>query len=165
MSGMRQKHPDALVFRRGGRVKALTPVAVTEHSPELPKPEGLCDQAQQVWEETTSMAKAHLLPTDYFLLVRWITWVDLWIGEMEIVKSQGMVVETTRNAVAATTRNPRLLGIAQLERNIAQAEQAMGLTPLARMRLGITYAQEQSALQSLKAPRAKPRKLKGATTK
>lgn len=149
MAGQRQKPPDQLVFKRGGRGKPLQTVQVTEHSPDFPVPPGLLPEAEMVWVETMALARAHLLPTDYFQARRWIHWVNRWLQEISTLADEDLV---TRGAVS-DVMNPRLRAVLLIEREIKHAETVMGLNPQARMRLGITHVEEQTALEKLKARR------------
>ena len=144
--GERQKHPDALVFRRGGRVKALETVEVTAHSPSFDAPDGLLPEAAQIWNQTLELARAHLMPTDIFAAHRWIHWVNEWFKTVAALGDH-IAVEGSRGTPVLS---PRVLYLKECEKNIVHAETVMGLNPQARMRLGITYVEEQSALAKLK---------------
>lgn len=165
MAGARQKHPDALVFRRGGRVKSLETIdkdGKRQIPPaDLRMPDGLHPEAQQVWQETIAIARDHLFPADVFAVERWIHWVNEWLKATETLAHEGVVVSGHRGI---TRLNPLVRYQARCEDNIVRAETVMGFNPLARMRLGITFAMEQSALASLKgsipagpAPMDKPK--------
>lgn len=147
VSGQRQKHPDALTFRRGGRVKALQPVEVTDVSPSFDAPAGLLPESAQIWNQTLELARAHLMPTDIFAARRWIHWVNEWFKTVERIEDEGTTVAGTRGT---TVLNPDVFYLKTCEANIVHAETTMGLNPQARMRLGITYVEEQSALERLK---------------
>lgn len=146
----RQKHPDDLVFRRGGRVKALDVVDPSKPQVAWKPPANISGDAVVIWTETMKMAGSRLLPTDYFQAIRWITWVDRWLTEVALFANEDSVVEAGREGVKT---NPRIRAIDSIESKIQHAEQTMGLDPRARMRLGITYKQEQDALDELKARR------------
>ena len=149
MAGQRQKRPDDLVFRRGGRVKPLDVVDPTVVRVDWPPPEDISPPARSIWRETMKLANSRLLPTDYFQAMRWITWVDKWLEQMSLLANEDAVEDGSTGKV----RNPRFMVIRQIEQNVVHAEQAMGLDPRARMRNGITYKQEQDALDELKARR------------
>ncbi|MCC6381417.1 MAG: hypothetical protein IT304_02865 [Dehalococcoidia bacterium] len=55
------------------------------------------------------------------------------------------------------TLNPLFRRLRELDREIARAEERFGMTPLARMRLGVNYLQEQAAKEDLEARRAQRR--------
>ena len=149
MAGQRQKPREALAFRRGGRDRVLeeTPAEIREYA--LPMPEGLTPEAQFVWQETMPLAMRHLVPTDFFHVRRWIFWVN------EFVKAAAAVVEEDSVVVQAygTVLNPRARYLQQCEMNLQRLEASIGLHPQARMRHGITFATEQTALEKLKARR------------
>lgn len=148
MVAERQKRPEDLAYRRGGRGAALEVVG-EERRVEFPMPDGLSAEAQYVWQETMALAEASLMPTDFFQARRWIYWVERWLREARVLALEPSIVEGALGEV----RNPRFMVIRQIEGNIVHAEQVMGLDPRARMRLGITYKQEQDALDALKARR------------
>ena len=153
MAGQRQKHPDALVFRRGGRVKSLEVVDPEIEAPEFDPPDGLRADALVIWDQTMELARAHLMPTDIFAARRWIHWVNEWLKSVEVLGDRPLVMGS-----AGIVVNPIVRYIRECETKIEHAETVMGLTPLARMRLGITYAMEQSALAALKSGQpTKPR--------
>lgn len=49
--------------------------------------------------------------------------------------------------------NPLFRRLRDLNRQIARAEEHFGMTPLARMRLGVTSLQEQAAMEEMEAKR------------
>lgn len=157
MAGQRQKHPDQLVYRRGGRVKPLEVVAVSDVSPQFRAPDGLLPEATQIWDQTLELARAHLMPTDMFQARRWIHWVNEWLKAVARIDEVGV---TITGSLGTTVTNPDVYYLKTCEAAIIHAETVMGLNPQARMRLGITYAEEQSALAKLKEiePR-KPRRM------
>jgi hypothetical protein len=155
MAGQRQKPADQLAFKRGGRGRVLEVVPEEEAvAHQFPVPEGLSPEAEYVWVETMEVAKRSLFPTDFFQARRWIFWVDRWLKEVAALAGEDSVVWGATGMV----RNPRYMVIRQIEANIVHAEQVMGLDPRARMRLGITYSQEQSALAKLKEPASERRR-------
>jgi hypothetical protein len=150
VAGVRQKHADRLAFRRGGRGDVTGPVVPLRLRAEAwPVPKGLCAEAVIVFEETMKLASDRILPSDFFAVRRWAGWVNRWLREMEAFENEDSV---TSGAVSDVV-NPRLRALMLIEGKIAEAEQAMGLDPRARMRLGISFAQEQEALTTLKASR------------
>lgn len=46
--------------------------------------------------------------------------------------------------------------VRELNEEIAKAEEAFGMTPLAQLRLGVTFLHERTLAQNLKVPRRKP---------
>ncbi|MBE0610498.1 MAG: hypothetical protein IH609_14050 [Dehalococcoidia bacterium] len=53
--------------------------------------------------------------------------------------------------------NPLFRRLRDLNRETARAEEHFGMTPLARLRLGVTFLQEQAAKEDLVARRARQR--------
>lgn len=149
MAGVRQKHPDRLAFKRGGRADVAGPNVPARMRQEWPVPKGLSEEATLIFQQTMALASERILPTDYFAVRRWIRWVNRWLREMDLFEDEDMVTAGALTEVV----NPRLRGLMLIEGRIVALEQAMGLDPRARMRLGITFAQEQEALTSLKASR------------
>jgi len=141
MTGRRQKHPDALVFKRAGRYRPLRAVVAEAEPLDLACPEGLHPNAQKAWAllSESDLGRA-FKATDVFGLKRWIWYCSEWHKATEL-RGDGRYVF-------------------RLERAIRELEKAYGLDPLSRLRLGLTLVDEARAAHSLKAP-AVPRNLNG----
>lgn len=153
MAGKRQKPPDELVYRRGGRVKALAPVAPAPLTPPLP--DGLGDHAAVVWAEfwASRVSGAVDLLGDGEALRHWILCVD----EREKLRAATSRAPLVKGSHEQLMLNPLFRRLRDLNREIARAEEHFGMTPLARMRLGVTYLQEQAAKEDLEARRERRR--------
>lgn len=141
--------PGQLVDRRRGRVKAFVTIDQTGRHVQpvdLRMPEGLEPEARRIWEETVAGSREHLFPADAVAARRWIHWVNEWLKATERLAEEGVVIPGRREP----RLNPLVRYVQTCEENIARSETVMGFNPLARMRLGITFAVEQSAIATLK---------------
>lgn len=153
MAGKRQKPPDELVYRRGGRVKALVPVAAANLAPRLP--DGLGDHAAAVWAAfwASKVSGAVDLEADGEALRHWIICVD----EREKLRAATVRAPLVKGSHEQLMLNPLFRRLRDLNREIARAEEHFGMTPLARLRLGVTYLQEQVAREELETKRERRR--------
>ena len=153
MAGKRQKPPDELVYRHGGRVKPLVPVAPAHLAPRLP--DGLGDHAATVWAAfwASRVSGAVDLDADGEALRHWIRCVD----EREKLRAATSRAPLVKGSHEQLMLNPLFRRLRDLNREIARAEEHFGMTPLARMRLGVTYLQEQAAKEDLEAKREQRR--------
>lgn len=153
MAGKRQKPPDELVYRRGGRVKSLVPVAPADLIP--PFPDGIGDHAAAVWKAywASRVSGAVDLDADGEALRHWILCVD----EREKLRVPTARAPLVKGSHEQLMLNPLFRRLRELNREIARAEEHFGMTPLARLRLGMTYLQEQAAQEDLYAKRERRR--------
>lgn len=153
MAGKRQKPPSELVYRRGGRVKALVPVTAANLAPRLP--DDLGDHAAAVWTAfwASKVSGAVDLDADGEALRHWILCVDER-EKLRVATSRAPVVKGSHEQLML---NPLFRRIRELNREVARAEEHFGMTPLARLRLGVTYLQEQAAKEDLEARRERRR--------
>jgi hypothetical protein len=150
MAGKRQKPPSELVYRRGGRAKPLVPVMSAGVAP--PPPEGLEDHAVAVWSAfwASRVSGAVDLVADGEALHHWILSVD----ERDKLRAATTRAPLVKGSHEQLMLNPLFRRMRELNRDIARAEEHFGMTPLARLRLGVTYLQEQAAKEDLDAKRA-----------
>lgn len=155
MSGARQKDRGDLVNPRGGRDRRA------EATPDMPElrvvtvtPEGLRPEAVAVWEEVIPLAVTHLVPTDMPAVRRWIWAWNEFFEHREGLMNEGV---TVMGSVGTPVQNPRCKWMALMMAELNRLEAKCGFDPLARMRHGITFAKEQTALEKLKAGAAKPK--------
>ena len=153
MAGKRQKPPSELVYRRGGRVRALVPVEVANSAP--PAPEGLGNHAAAVWRAfwASKVSGAVDVMVDGEALRHWILCVD----EREKLRAATVRAPLVKGSHEQLMLNPLFRRLRDLNREIAAAEEHFGMTPLARLRLGVTYLQEQAAKEDLDAKRERRR--------
>jgi phage terminase small subunit len=149
VAGKRQKPPDELVYRRGGRVKPLVQVAPAHVAP--PAPDGLGEHAVALWTTfwASKVSGAVDLDADGEALRHWILCVD----EREKLRAATVRAPLVKGSHEQLMLNPLFRRIRDLNREIARAEEHFGMTPLARLRLGVTYLQEQAAKEDLEAKR------------
>lgn len=147
MAGKRQKPPGELAYRRGGRARPLVPVA-TATVASAP-PEGVGEHALAVWTAfwASRVSGAIDLLADGEALRQWILCVD----EREKLRAATSRAPLVKGSHQQLMLNPLFRRIRDLNREIARAEEHFGMTPLARMRLGVTYLQEQAAKEDLEA--------------
>lgn len=80
-------------------------------------------------------------------LERWILNVDEWSRAMRALRRKRIVLGST----GQPTMNPLAGYLAQREGAIREAEQAYGMSPMARLRLGIAVGQAKLTAQALNA--------------
>jgi len=137
MAGKRQKHPDVLAFQRGGRHRALQPMTHDGGRPAPACPEGVSPEARQAWRELWESPLANTFAdSDLPALYRWLWWTDQWFDAARYVERYGPVTRGQRGDEVLRTK-VRWLRIC--EASLAKLEEAFGMTPLARLRLGITF--------------------------
>jgi P27 family predicted phage terminase small subunit len=148
MSGVRQKHPDALQNKRGGRYKPLTLLPPSERTiPRCPK--GLCAQARGYWKMLwASPVSAAWGEVDVIPLSRYIWYVDEWLATMQIVDEDGPLMEGRRGGVVL---GPNARYIFRLEAVMRELEKSYGLDAMARLRLGVSLAKKWDPIAALKA--------------
>ncbi len=148
MAGKRRKHPDALAFRRAGRYRPL--VIAEGERPVLPCPEGVVAKAKEAWEQLwRSPLRRAYEDSDLPALHRWLWWYDQWLRTAEQISQTGPTRRGARGDVVlrSSTRYLRLC-----EAALQSLEEALGMTPLSRMRLGISYSDGPSAVELLRTP-------------
>jgi hypothetical protein len=143
MTGKRQKHPGSLAFKRGGRYRALQPMALPGERPVPDCPERATGEAREAWERLwESPLSSAIADTDLPALYRWLWWYDQWI------------VSTKRLAILpahSEGAKRQLRHLKLCEASLQRLEEAFGMTPLARMRLGITFSEVRSSQARLRA--------------
>lgn len=102
-------------------------------------PAGLTKYARQRWEAFFSSppAAAIDLRADLHRLERWIRAVD----EYERVGRVFRKARTVNGSMGQPVLNPLAAYLATREAEIARAEAELGMTPMARVKLGIAYGQ------------------------
>jgi hypothetical protein len=153
MAGKRQKPPDDLVYRRGGRAKPLIQVAPATTAPA--PPEGVGEHALADWAGfwASRVSGAIDLLADGEALRHWILSVD----EREKLRAATSRAPLVKGSHEQLMLNPLFRRLRELNREVARAEEHFGMTPLARLRLGVTFLQEQAAKEDLEAKRERRR--------
>src|SRR5439155_778219 len=139
LSGKRQKHPDALAFKRGGRYRPLAPVPAADR-PLPAAPRGVGAAAQDVWRRLwrSSLAGA-FHDTDVPALRRWLWWLDQWLAVARDVEREGY---EGVGALGGPILHPRIRYLRMCESTLQHFEQAFGMNALARIRLGLTLIEQ-----------------------
>jgi P27 family predicted phage terminase small subunit len=101
-------------------------------------PAGLLAGTRRRWDAFWASPSAHAVDPDADLgrLERWIRQVDEYERVRRVVISARLVTGSMGQPVL----NPLWAALAQLETQIAKAEDHFGMTPMSRLRLGITAA-------------------------
>lgn len=163
MAGQRQKNPDDLAFKRGGRYKPLGVVEVEQRDPafiKVPNPPPDASKAALEWWATlwASPLSGAIKATDVAVLYRYVEYFDTWQKGVEDLREEGLLIA---GANGGLVRNPVSMIVRQCEAAMRDIERAFGLDPLARMRLGIKFADASKAAAGLKTsgkPRARAKK-------
>lgn len=108
-------------------------------APEPPK--GLLKTTRKVWDAywQSPVANAADVNADASRLERWIRCIDELERSWKVFRAERVVAGSHGQPVL----NPLGAYIKQLLGEISKAETEMGLTPMARLRLGITYGEHQ----------------------
>ena len=80
-------------------------------------------------------------------LMRWVSYFDEWVRAMRQFRRERLVPGSMGQMVI----NPMAAYALKLEKEIAKVEEKFGLTPLDRMRLGITFGEAHRSLKDLNA--------------
>lgn len=116
--------------------------------PVVPKaPAGLLKKTRERWEAywLSPVSKAVDPGADGGRLERWIRAVDEWHRTGETFRAARVV----KGSMGQPVLNPLATYLANLETTIARAEQELGLTPMARAKLGIVIGQEALTADAL----------------
>ena len=150
MAGKPQKLPGDLVDRRPSRQRGLT--LLRDGPPSAPPPpDGLGDYAKAVWQAFFRSPVSRTVTPDAHgeRLHYWIRCIDqrnrlwnLWARQPLVKGSHGQPMT-----------NPAWRTIRDLTEAIERAEHEFGMTPLAQLRLGVTFLHEQKLATSLKRSR------------
>jgi P27 family predicted phage terminase small subunit len=152
MAGQRQKHPDALAFKRGGRYQPLAPVAGLS-IPEPICPPNVREDAKSVWRALWASPLAGAFKaSDVPALRRWLWWLNEWLRSSEMMAESSPTIAGAKGPIL----NPLARYVKLCEASCRELEKAFGMDALSRLRLGLTLVEEQSAIAKLKQP-AKPR--------
>ena len=148
----RQKPADQLQGKgsrhAGSAPRVLTPLPPGER--RIPKPPaGLTKGARDAWRAfwLSPVAQAVDLNADGVALRRWI----VAVSKRDALEAEFEQERTTKGSTGQDRLNPIYATLKELEKTIAHYEEAFGMTPLARMRLGIAISQGKSSIDELKA--------------
>lgn len=123
-------------------------VPVKPPSSIIPKaPTGLLSATRKIWRAywESQVSGAVDPDADMHRIQRWIMAVD----EYERVLSVFRKARLVKGSQGQPVLNPLAGYLQNLEQNIGRAEAEMGLTPMARLRLGITFGVAQLTAEAL----------------
>jgi P27 family predicted phage terminase small subunit len=101
------------------------------------------------WDAFWSSASARAVDpdSDAGRLIRWIQQVDEYERVRRVITAGPRGTRLVEGSQRQPVLNPLIPYLAELERQIAKAEDHFGMTPMSRLRLGITAAAGQVAAQ------------------
>lgn len=160
------KHPDQLVYRRGGRVKPMTVVdteaveggdlitatidgaQVTTKVP--PAPEGLGEHARQRWEAMwhSPVAALWTMETHGSALESFIWLIDQQDRARRDAIEAPYVMSKQGNPISS----PAFRQWRDINEQVMKLEEALGLTPRAQLRLGVEFLVGRRIAKELDAP-------------
>lgn len=115
-------------------------------------PEHIGEHAVRIWNQlgVSLLAGAIDLQTDYAILERWVTYVDRWYA---LERRLRQLIEARRDIVVGSTGqevpHPLYKMVKDTEAMIRSIEKDLGLSPMARARLGLTVAEGQMVASQL----------------
>lgn len=147
MPAKRQKPPEMLVNRRGGRGQKMEVVVARRPAP--PRcPADVSSYGRSVWSRFWKSRPSHAVDTDADLerLHHWVRCIDERHRLWEMVRQAPLI----RGAKEGTwIPNPLARRVRELSKDIERSEEAFGMTPLARFRLQLTFAEASGATEAL----------------
>jgi P27 family predicted phage terminase small subunit len=136
----------------GGKAAKISPKSAKTgpKSRELRAPKGLLAATKRIWSAywQSPVSRAVDREADRYRVERWITTID----EYERINAAFKQTRIVKGSTGQPVLNPLSQYLQQLLAEINKAETELGLTPLARMRLGIAYGEAQ--LTALELARA-----------
>ena len=125
---------------------APPPVAVTVPEP----PGGLLKCSRERWESfwRSTVSQAVDYVSDRPRVERWIRWLDEWGRTYRKLRKAELV---TTGSMGQQRLNPRAGYLALCEDGVQKAENDLGLSPMARLKLGITLGRAQMTVADLRA--------------
>lgn len=135
MTGKRQKNPDRLLFTRGDRVRRLQALPPARQvTPNCP--EAVSAEARRMWKRLwQSDLSATITDSDLPALYRWLWWYDEWMETTATIRRLRPLILSAPGERLARAKTRHLN---DCEASLQKLEEALGMTPLARMRLGVT---------------------------
>lgn len=109
--------------------------------PPVPRRTG--KEAREVWHRIwmSDVADAWDWDTHYFLVERYIRYVDQWAKVTRTIVNEGAFV--AEGSMGQPVEHPLLKLQRSVEREVSKMEHELGLTPRARASIGLTSAQTQ----------------------
>jgi len=139
--------------RRGGvgSDSGLVKIDSSSEVVEVPEPpEGLKPQSVAIWEGffRSGVARVVDIGSDMGVLRRWIQAVDEYETHLAVLKEEG---PTVIGSAGTPVLSPTARYVAQLEGQIGRLEKELGLTPMARARLGLAIAEAELTAEQINA--------------
>jgi P27 family predicted phage terminase small subunit len=130
-----------------GRESALVALPGGRRRDVPAPPPGLLKPAKDRWQGFwgSEVARAVDPQSDLPALERWVKATDEYDRVARVVKRSRLV----RGSMGQPVAHPLLSYLGQLEGQISKAEAAFGMTPIARLRLGIALGEAARSLESL----------------
>ena len=113
-----------------------------------PPPKGLLKRSREAWAALFSspVAQAIDLESDMPAILRLFEYRDQWLRTTRALNETGLVTQGSMRQLRLSPLAERQM---KLERAIADLEAQLGLTPLARLRLGLLYGRSALTAQEL----------------
>ena len=153
------RFPKPMDQRQGHRKGRSLTLARQEGRPSVPRPpDGLLAGSRKQWRAywLSDVARAADRKVDYPRIVRWIETLDEYDRVNPILKQTRLV----KGSTGQPALTPLASYVEALRVELRAAENDLGLTPLARLRLGITFGQwrrtAEDMMQSLDLASSKP---------
>lgn len=129
-----RRSPNPQGHRSTKGAAAVTPLKGLPTLDTADRPDGLCPEAQRVWDDFwASDISAAAKRSDHYALRRWIEAVDEREGLMKTVRKSQFV----DGSQGQPRLNPLFKRLGEVEKHIADFEERFGMTPRARAALGI----------------------------
>lgn len=151
----RPRKPAGMSHRKGHDAPGITlvdrePSAIVVPAP----PPGLLKATRDRWEGywRSSVSSAVDVNADAGIVERWIISLDEWNRIGKIFRKQRIV----ENAKGQPVLNPLAKVLKQLEAEIGRCELQLGLTPVARLRLGMTIGHARLTAEALNRTLSEP---------
>jgi P27 family predicted phage terminase small subunit len=130
------------------RVRHVGIVSAPKLAPP-PPPKGLLSGSRKRWEEfwRSDVSQTVDRASDMGKLERWIRAVDEYERVLKVFKTARLV----KGSTGQPTLNPLASYLSTLEAQICKAEDAYGMSPIARLKLGIALGEAHKSLADLNA--------------
>lgn len=155
MAGRRYKHPDTLKDRRASRLSAppLDIVPATPRSAVPPAPAGLRDKSREIWRTIWELSAVRA--EDEGMARRYILDLDEWTrahADLAALRAAFVPAGAPPELLADYYRaaKPIHARLRNLDATCHAYEQALGLNPLARMRLNIQAVTAAASLEEFR---------------
>jgi P27 family predicted phage terminase small subunit len=141
-------NPPPALANIGGKAAKTAPKSAKHRDIRAPK--GLLAASKRIWTAFWNSPVSHAVDVDAdrYRVERWISTVD----EYERINAIFRQTRIVKGSTGQPVLNPLAQYLQQLLAEINKAETELGLTPLARMRLGIAYG--EAKLTALELARA-----------